>query len=218
MNKQPLVAQSKSNRTWLVIAISGVLLIATACSGSIVKAAPTPTTTMGSLSQDQQATDTAAQSATQQSGSPSSGSGTVLDICSLVSSEEAAAVLGQAPIAATPGSEPDSVSGSTIYFCTYLGSGLALVVSSVETGSAENAAKFLQEQLANMVSEAPTTTNTEETGLGNKAYWSVSENGASYTVLIDTHVFSVGLGGAVGDPSAHKAALFDLAKSVALKQ
>jgi hypothetical protein len=219
MNNNLPFPQIKLNRTWMVIAISSILLVASACTGTVATiSGPTPTTTMGSISQDQQLTDAAAQSSTQTGGSSSSGTGTVVDICSLVSSDEAATVLGQAVIAITPGSEPDSISGSTLNFCTYLGSGLALVVSSVETGSAKAGAEILQAQLANMLAEDPTTTSKEEPGLGNKAYWSVAEHGVSYTVLTDTHVFSVALGGAIGDPSSHKTRLLDLAKSVASRQ
>jgi hypothetical protein len=179
------------NRIVTLIAVTGIMLLATACGGT-----PTPTTMP-------------APATTEPAVVPN------LDICSLATTEEVTAVLGQAPLNATPGSDPDNSTGTTINFCTYLGgNGLAVVISSVDTGTVEAG----QAMIATQLSLAPDMVVTEESGIGDKAYWSVGAKAVSYTVLKDTHVFSVALGGAIGDPASHKDALLALAQAVAANQ
>jgi hypothetical protein len=186
-----------------------------ACGGTPANSSTsTPTTVMGVLPVEQ-STPIPTQMATLASSDSSYGPATVTDICALVSNEDVAAVLRSAPIAATPGSDADTYTGVTINFCTYLGQGVAVVISTSDTASAQDAAALLQEELARALVETPETITTQETGVGDQLFWSVAEKASSYTVQVGASVFSVGLGGNVGDPASHKAALLDLAKKIA---
>jgi hypothetical protein len=204
----------------------GLALLVSACgSSSASLPSPTPSTVMGVLSTAPQPaealapvpTDTPTQAPVVIPTESATQPVAVLDVCSLITSTEAEAVLGQPVASIKPGTDTDSISGETINFCTYLGNGLAVVISTVDTGS-ENAAKdMLKKQLAQMLADDASTTSKEEAGLGDQAYWSVTENAASYTVVKDSHVFIVGLGGNIGVPASHKAPLLTLAKSVESK-
>jgi len=144
--------------------------------------------------------------------------GAPADVCALISATEAQAVLGAPVTSTTPGSEPDSVSGGTLNYCTYMGSGgLALLVSYVDLGSAEKAALTLQAQLAQMLADDSSTTTRQESGISDQVYWSTNSHAAQFTVQKGSVVFAVLLGGNLGDPESHKAALQSLAVSVAAK-
>jgi hypothetical protein len=215
-NKKGVFIISK-RRLFLMFIISVIVLVSAACSGTVNNSStPTPTTVMGFIPPEQQQT-----SVPTQNSSSLPVASTPLDetnVCSLATSEEASAVLGQSVIAATPGSEPDDVTGTTLYFCTYLGSGLAIVVSTVDTGSAQAGSTMLQSQLAKMLADDPSLTTTDETGIGDRLVYAVAEHAISYTVLKGSRVFSVALGGNVGDLASHKAALLTLTQSIASKQ
>jgi hypothetical protein len=57
----------------------------------------------------------------------------------IITTPEAEAVLGQSVMNITPGPDSGNIPGPTINFCTYLGKDLAVVVSSVDTGSTQAA-------------------------------------------------------------------------------
>ncbi len=138
-----------------------------------------------------------------------------VDVCALATSAQVEEVLGQPITSTTPGEEPDSVSGGTLYFCTYLGSGLAVVISWVDTGSPAAAEVALQEELAQMQADEPSATVTPQSGIGDQAFWTVTANAAGYVVAKGGRVLGVVLGGNIGDPAAHQAALKTLAESIA---
>jgi len=189
-------------------------LLITACGGTPVSAPTATPTPMGVLPPAEQATALPTQSPTQQpqvTFSPVTSE----NVCSLASSADVAPVLGSTPIAATPGSDPDNSTGVTIYFCTYLGQGVAVVISVADTASAQAATEMMQNQITQMQSDNPGTTITQETGLGDTLFWTVAEKAASYNVQVGTRVFSIALGGTIGDPASHKAALLDLTRKVA---
>lgn len=170
---------------------------------------PTPTTAIGALLPVEQATPVPTQEP------QASGSGSApLDVCAMVSTADVAAVLGSTPIAAKPGTDTDNQTGLSINFCTYLGQGLAVVLSTTDPSSAEAAKEYLQNELAQEQADDSTLNITEETGVGDQLFWNVAENAVSYTVRTGSHVFSIGLGGTIGDPLSHKAALLELAKKV----
>ena len=193
--------------------ISAILLAA--CGGTPLNSpTPTPTSMAVLLPPAEQATSLPTEAPTV--GAQSSPSSvTEQNVCSLASSADVAPVLGSTPIAASPGSDPDNSTGVTIYFCTYLGQGVAVVISVADTASAQAAAELMQNQITQMQTDTPGTTSTQETGLGDQLFWNVAENGVSYNVQIGARAFSIGLGGAIGDPASHKAALLDLARKVA---
>jgi hypothetical protein len=58
---------------------------------------------------------------------------------------------------------------------------------------------MMQEQLAQMKVDDASVTISEEAGLGDQAYWGVAQDAVSYTVVKGSHVFSVVLGGDIGD-------------------
>jgi hypothetical protein len=180
----------------------------TACGGTSTNS-PTPTTVMGALLPVDQSTPNPTQAPT-----VSSNPAAPQDVCAMVSTTDIAAVLGSTPIAAKPGTDTDNETGLTINFCTYLGQGVAIVLSTADPASAEAAKEYLQNELAQEQADDSTMVLSEETGVGDQLFWNVAENAASYTVRTGSHVFSIGLGGEIGDPLSHKAALLELAKKI----
>jgi hypothetical protein len=214
INKKTIL-RVRLSRIWSMIVISGMMVLATACGGTVTGATgATPTTLMGYMPPEQQITNASTEMATSEPASTVDPA----DICSLATADEAGAVLGQAVVAMTPGSDTDNATGLTINFCTYLGSGMAVVISSVDTGSVQAGISMVQSQLSLAQGQDPTMTVTQETGIGDQAYWSVGDQAVSYTVLKGTHVFSVALGGAIGDPASHKAGMLVLTQQVAARE
>ena len=186
--------------------VFGLALIVSACGGSspINGQEGYPTTGQSTDAQD----DTAAEL--------SSTSGDDQDVCSLITAADAETLMGQTVASTSPYSELDSDYGETVYSCYYLGTDLTVVVSRVELGSAQTAGDMLQ--LKYVKEQADTAgTITEESGLGEKAYWTIIENGGMFTFLKGSQIFVVGLVGNTGDATAYKAALLALAKDVASK-
>jgi hypothetical protein len=200
--------------TRLIVLVCVVALGASACGGLPSNSmTPTPTTLMGVLPPVEQSTGVSTEIPT----SGNADSGKVVDICSLITKSDAEAVLGQTVTSITPGVDSNNSFGGTLNFCTFLGQGLAVVVSRVDLGSANAAGQAMKQALVKMQSDATSTTTPQLSGPGDQAYWSTSEHAAEFTVLKGNTVFSVLLGGNIGDPAAHKAGLLDLTKSVAAK-
>lgn len=189
-----------------------VLLVLSACGPSGGPGTPTPTmTTGGGL-----ATETSATAAAETSGGPAGVVGEPVDVCSLASADDVAAVLGQAPLPATPGDAPDELTGTTIYFCTYLGQGVAVVISVAQADTPDGARSLLEGRVHQMQSQGGSPTSEPEQGLGDVAFWSTTSNGASYDFAVGSYAVGVSVGGsALGDPSAHRDALKTLAQTVA---
>ncbi len=141
------------------------------------------------------------------------------DPCALLSKGDAAALLGQPVAAVSPaGPERDEDSGGQMTYCTYRGASLAVVVSVVEfTGEAE-ARKQLSANLVRGRMDAEDAKVTEEPGLGERAFFGASANGAMYTFLKKNKVIGVALGGAKAPAAAaSKARLKSAALSIAAK-
>jgi hypothetical protein len=190
-----------------------ITLLITAYAGSVSIPTATPTTVLGPIAPLEQTTPPfglPTEAPTQ--GSPDQGQ--VFDICSLATAAEAELVLGQTVAGTTPGSEADSVLGGRLDFCTYLGSGLALVVSKVDASSPEGAAQAMQEELANIQADDPTTALTAQMGLGDQACWAAAPQAAAFYVVKGNHVIGVLLGGNIGDLASHQAALRTLTVSI----
>ncbi len=77
---------------------------------------------------------------------------------------------------------------------------------------------MLNAQVDAFKGEEPDTAVNQELGVGVKAYWSTSEHAGQYTVLTEEHVFAVSLGGNIGAPEDHKAALLTLAQIIEKQQ
>jgi len=136
------------------------------------------------------------------------------DACTLATDAQIEEVLGQPVTSRTPGEDPDSVSGGTLYYCSYLGSGLAVVISWVDLLTPADAKQALNEQLAQMQADEPDTTVTTQSGIGDQAFWTVAPHAAGYVVISRATVLGVALGGNIGDPAAHQAALKTLTESI----
>jgi hypothetical protein len=201
----------KHREVWLIALILAITLGASACAGLPSNAlTPTPTTLMGFLPPNGPSTEIAAGTAVPGTAE----AGKVVEICALITRSEAEAVLDQPVTAITPGMDTDSATGVSLNFCTYLGSGLAVVVSREDLGSPEAAKRAIKQDLAKMLSDSASTTIPQDGGPGDQAYWSTSVHAAQFTVLKGSSVFSILLGGNIGDPAAHKAALLNLAASM----
>ena len=125
--------------------------------------------------------------------------------------------MGQPVASVSPFSDAESDFGETVFSCFYLGKDLTIVVSRVDLDSAQSAGEVLQQQLAKQQAEDDGVVITEESGLGEKAYWTTVENAGIYTFLNGSNIFVVGLVGIKGDAASYKDALLTLAKSVASK-
>ena len=132
------------------------------------------------------------------------------DICSIVAKGDAASLLGQAVTGVNPGKpEKDDDTGATLTYCTYRAGNAALVVAVLEFSSPSEARSKTTKEMAAQRLEG-TATVVEEPGLGDRAYWAVSNEGpaAGYTVLKGARVLAISLGGpGVGSPGKYKAGL-----------
>ena len=205
----PISFRNNFRRAGVVGFAIALAMAASACGGTISNpATPTPTTLMGSISSPEPLT--------QMPELEKTTGGTKIDACGLATKPEAEAVLGQTVTAVTPGVDTTNDFGGTLYFCTFLGKGLAVVISIVDLGSPAAAVDSMKKEFTKMQSD-PTNTTTQEGGVGDETYWSTSEHACMFTVVKGSHIFSVLLGGTVGDPSTHKAALRTLTESVAAR-
>jgi hypothetical protein len=222
-NELPTARTSFSKRFALVCMLLSLSLIAAACDGTAPNSTATPTV-MG-LVAELASPPTGQPNAvtTPASGGPGETDDSVtvgeeeypeVDVCALATDAQVEVVLGQSITSRTPGAEPDSVSGGTLYFCSYVGSGLAVVISWVDTGSPAAAEVALQEELAQMQADDPSATVASQSGIADQAFWTVTTDAAGYVVVIGGNVIGVLLGGDIGDPAAHKDALKTLAESI----
>ncbi len=192
---------NRLNRMGVIALVCGFALIASACGGAVATA-PVSTPITSTEAAPKQSTTIP---------------GATQDVCSLITSAEAEKVMGQPVVSVSPFSDLDSDYGETVFSCFYLGKDLTIVVSRVDLDSAQNAGTILQQQLAKQQAEDKGVVITEESGLGEKAYWTIVEKAGIYTFLKGSNIFVVGLVGIKGDAASYKAALLTLAKSVALK-
>jgi hypothetical protein len=217
--------QNHTNRLSLMVVIAISILVISACSGSI-EDPPAPTSTptatvepidSGPIPADE-STKIPLDIPTEDPNLEPTATNTVVDVCFLATAFDIENVLDQTISHMTPSAEPDDVSGSTLNYCTYVGSDKAVVISSVEVENSYIGGDVLHAEMQKKQDEEPNTVTNEELGVGIQAFWSVSEHGAEYTVLTETHVFGVALGGNIGSAADHKAALLTLAQIVAEKQ
>jgi hypothetical protein len=203
-------SRNRFQRIGLAVLLFAVAMIAAACGGATpTPIAPTPTTTPEGSSPTEPLTAVPALGGTSVAS--------VIDACSLATKPEVETVLGQPVIAVKPGSDATSIPGGTSYFCTYLGGGLALIVSVVDLGSPDAAGKELIKLVDNMKTSNPSATIAAESGLGDKSYWTATANGCGFNVLKGSKVYSVTIGGTIGDPASHKPVLRTLTQSVGAK-
>jgi hypothetical protein len=140
------------------------------------------------------------------------------DACSLLSQNEAAALLGQPVAQVTPaGPKHDEDSGGQMSYCTYRATATAVIVSVVEFFSAAEAQKQLTKNLVQERMRAEDAKISEEPGVGEKSFYGVSTRGAMFVFLKKNKVVGVGIGGKPGQALASKEALRSAAQAVASK-
>jgi hypothetical protein len=138
-----------------------------------------------------------------------------VDPSTLVSKAEATALIGQ-PVVATSGgpAEKDDDSGGMLSYCTFRAGPSALIVSVVSFSSATEAKAKTTRQLAAARLDGDDAKIVEESGLGDRAFWATTANGAEYVVLKGSRVLGLALGGKPAKPPAsYRDALRALAKS-----
>jgi hypothetical protein len=142
-----------------------------------------------------------------------------IDICALASPADAATVLSQ-PVVGTSASKPerDEDSGGQISYCTYRAGQAGLIISVVEFATPAEARKQATAKLVEARADAADAKVIEETGIGERTFWALSSEGASYTFLKGALVVGLGAGGpGLGQPARRKNALRTLASDIAKK-
>jgi hypothetical protein len=211
------VRSSATKAATLMAVLCIIALGASACQINISSAltptlTPTPTSQTDFTSlDDPTATTTATPPVpTEDSGSDSGDADDSDDVCPMISQDEAGEVLGQTVTSITPGTDDDSITGQTLNFCTYLGQGLAVVLSVVDTGSLNLVGPMLNQMVENNQDEDEVPSITEWLGLGDQAFWQTTSHAGGFIVQTGTVVFSLVVGGNVDDPSAYREALLRL--------
>jgi hypothetical protein len=214
MAKTPFFSSPHKVRRNRLLGLMCVLAaLAYACAGGVsTSATATPASANGSASSVIPPTEPVAGTTAPGKINP----GKAPDACALATQPEVEAVLGQAPTTIVPGKDPNNVFGGITYSCTYPGTDLAVVITLMEFDSPATAKNAMNKQLA-IVQGVGTSPPVPESGLGDQAFWSTVPAGCSFTVLKGSRISSILLGGNIGDPASHKAALKILAKSVIAK-
>jgi hypothetical protein len=203
----PLLSRNSVGRIGLTSLVCAMGVALAACGGATVtSSAPTATTAAGGIS--------TAEPATAAPTLASTGPLHITDACTLVTKPQVEAALGAPVFVMKPLTDTTSIPGKTSYFCTVLGGSLALMVSVVDMGSPAAALTEMNKEFAKMKADDPSTVVTAETGIGDRAFWTTKAKACGYNALKGPVGFSVTMGGTIGDPAAHKAALKTLMQSI----
>ncbi len=218
-------------RSAVVSAVLGLALLAAACS-------PTPTRTPVVILSAVTATATRTQAAVQpatatatateifipdDTNSEATAVGTAgtppaLDACDLITDSEAGDILGAPITRAQSGTDTEDVGGYPIHFCTWHSANpnIALILSVADTGSQGASVSQLEAQLAANEDEATVEEDidAEQAGVGERVFWTVSENAAGFDIATGAHVYALAVGGKVTPTDELRAALLALAKAV----
>lgn len=121
--------------------------------------------------------------------------------CELMDRATVIGLLGQATSAGTPaGPERDEDSGGTVSYCTFRAGAAALILSQVTFTSAAEAGKATTKELVASRMDGDGAKITDEPGLGDRAYWAYTAEGAEFVVLKGSVVLGVALGGQLANP------------------
>ncbi|HEX4984782.1 MAG TPA: hypothetical protein VFV71_01795 [Burkholderiales bacterium] len=137
------------------------------------------------------------------------------DACAYLSQSDAAALTGQpvTNVDAAP-ARRDEDSGGQLNYCTYRSAGSAAVVSVVEFPSEVAARKQLSAAMVRGRMDNDGARVTEESGIGEKAYYGISTQGSMIVFVKNNKVVAIGAGGTKPAP---KEALRKVALAVAGK-
>jgi len=121
--------------------------------------------------------------------------------CELVDSAVVAQLLGHPITATSPvAGQRDDETGGTLSYCTYEGGLAGLVVSVVRFGDPTKARRATTRRLAARRLDEERATVEEESGLGDRAFWAYTREGAEWVVLKGSVLVGVALGGRLGRP------------------
>jgi len=139
--------------------------------------------------------------------------------CGLLDRATVVALLGSSSAGGiASGPEPDEDSGGTVSYCTFKGGTGAMVVSQVTFASPEAARNAATKELVAGRMEGEEAKISEEPGLGEKAWWTYTTEGAQFVVLKGTVVLGVAIGGGLPNPPvSYRSALRAATASALLK-
>jgi hypothetical protein len=121
--------------------------------------------------------------------------------CDLVDRGVVTRLLGHPITATSPAPEQrDAETGGMLSYCTYEGGPAGLVVSVVRFGNVAEARHAATRRLAARRLDEANATVEEEGGLGDRAFWAYTEEGAEWVVLKGTVLIGVALGGRADRP------------------
>jgi hypothetical protein len=129
--------------------------------------------------------------------------------CDLVDRAVVARLLGHPITATSPAPEQrDDETGGMLSYCSYQGGPAGLVVSVVRFDSPAEARRVATARLAARRLDEENATVEEVRGLGDRAYWAYTGEGAEWVVLKGTNLVGVALGGRAGrSPSSLRSEL-----------
>ncbi len=137
--------------------------------------------------------------------------------CALIDRATVVALLGPAGSAGTQAPpEPDEDTGGTLSYCTFRSGTGGLILSKVTFATAAAALKATTKELVSSRMEGDGATIADETGLGDKAYWAYTSEGAEFVVVKGSVVVAVALGGQLPNPPASYRKALRAATSAAL--
>ena len=202
-----------------MITMAALLLAGSACSGIQGNPATPTSTATPNLQPPLQVKDTATPTSLAGTTSTDDPNNPVKQgtskICELITQAEAEAVLNQAVISITPGADTDKISGKPVSLCNYLGTGLTVLVTLVDMGTPQAAEDELNAVVARAKADNATTVSKQPDELGEHSYWFTSQYAVGFYGTKSQYVFSLTLGGKIGDPESHKVGLLVLEKTLA---
>ena len=202
-----------------MITMAAMLLAGSACSGIQGNSATPTSTATPNLQPQLQVTDTATPvplagiTSTEDPNSPVKQ--VTSKICELITQAEAEAVLNQTVVSITPGADTDEISGKPVSLCNYLGTGLTVLVTLVDTGTPQAAEDELNAVVARAKADNATTVSKQPDELGEHSYWFTAQHAVGFYGTKNQYVFSLILGGNIGEAESHKAALLVLVTTLA---
>lgn len=138
----------------------------------------------------------------------------LIDICSFFTPAEVEPIVGTALIDATPGGDIDEITGGPLDYCTYKGDDVAMMISVVRSKAAEGSQEW-KDQILNIAQASdPEAAITPESGLGEQAFWVVTEDSAGWFVAEYPYVFGLAVGGNIGYSEDYKEDLKGMAHKV----
>lgn len=139
--------------------------------------------------------------------------------CDLLDRATATSLLG-APVKNVDASPPtrDEDTGGTVAICMYRSDAAAVIVSQITFGSPAAARQATTKEVVEGRMEEEVTAFKEVPGVGDRAFWAVTEAGAQFVILKGATVVGVALGGMLPKPPAsYEAALRAAASAAAAK-